>query len=108
MTSETDYQLDRDMFVVDGQAMALNASGYYYNYTPGDDDDTVATTKDSEHGLSQYESRSVPEIVVVVIVVVALSLITPRPRPYFSFRGQVKLKHGLTSRRHQNHGVDSR
>ena len=72
VTAETDYQLDRDMFDVDGRTMPLNASGY--NYTLADRSDDTATTDDSDR--LSYESRSVPEIVAVVVVVVTLSLIT--------------------------------
>jgi len=76
MTAETDYQFDGDMFVVDGGATSLNASGYNYTPTAADRDAAAAAATDDDSARLSYESRTVAEIVVVVVVVVALSLIT--------------------------------
>ena len=54
MTAETYYQLDDDMFGVDGRAMALNST--VYNYTLADDDDAAAAANDSV-GPSAYETH---------------------------------------------------
>jgi len=74
MTAETKYQLDSDMYIVDGGLLPLNSSSY--NYTPADSGEGGGLTNDSDELSYDYETRSVPEIVAVVVVVVALSLIT--------------------------------
>jgi len=71
MTAETDYQLDSDMFDAEGRLLPLNSSGQNYSMTDGD-----GVTDNSGRLSTDFDSRSVAEIVAVVVVVVALSLIT--------------------------------
>jgi len=72
MTAATRYQLDSDVYSVDGELLPLNSSSYNYTLMA---DHTLSNDSD-DLTLYDYETRSVPEIVAVVIVVVALSLVT--------------------------------
>jgi len=74
MTAETNYQLDGDLYDVDGRVLPLNTSSY--NYTVADGDEGLSNGSDELLTTHDYEKRSVPEIVAVLVVVVALSLVT--------------------------------